>query len=774
MSQRKKVAILGGGMGAMSALYWITNQPDWQDKYEVTVYQMGWRLGGKGASGRNPKAASRIEEHGFHILFGFYENTFHTMRQCYKQLGRTGDSPLAEFIAPTLADEEKHPNRYAMKRSDFLRFYDPRSNPDGNWKPLLGFYAPQNDRLPGDGDKPLSLWDYLRQLWAWMYELHQFIKPVDDDAEEEKPAWIVELNKLKLPDIGPIDDIWEGFKRVVDHVGTDIANIDLGNIVFDDILPVLGKLLKLLPHDYRRKPNKLEAWALGLVPRLLKMYMRRLWERLGDKIDTDWDLYSLWVRQDFVATHVIGFIEDDLLTKGFSHINNKNYYEWFLDHATVREGSLVTVESVLMRTLHDLCFGYLAGDTTSPVTPEKPMMGQPCVEAGTLMRALSRLLLDYKGAIGWWFQAGCGDILAAPIYEVARRKGVQFKFFHKVKQLHIDPSDSKRIGSIVVERQVNLHVGEYDPLVLVKGIPSWPSDPLYDQIVEGRELQDRKINLESSFSDWHGEEFTLTYGQDFDEIVLGISFGALPQICAELIEKNDKWQMMADQLKTVRTQVFQLWMNKDVKELGWDMDYDRPLPDGKVPNCYVDVGVEPINTYADFTEEVPHENWPAHLTPRNITYLGGPMPDDPNQPPFGTVDPAYPATQLEEIKARAIEFLNDSVKHIWPNSGTPTFDWSLLVDPENREGQERLAAQYFRVNIDPTERYVISAPGSSEHRLKAEESQYTNLILAGDWIKSGMDVGCMEATFMSGMQASRALTGEPKYIPGEDDFLWED
>ena len=47
-----------------------------KDYYDVTVYQQGWRLGGKCASGRNRDEHMRIEEHGLHILFGFYENTF--------------------------------------------------------------------------------------------------------------------------------------------------------------------------------------------------------------------------------------------------------------------------------------------------------------------------------------------------------------------------------------------------------------------------------------------------------------------------------------------------------------------------------------------------------------------------------------------------------------------------------------------------------------------------------------------------------------------------
>ena len=44
---------------------------------------MGWRLGGKGASGRG--VADRIEEHGLHLWMGFYENAFRLMRDCYEE-----------------------------------------------------------------------------------------------------------------------------------------------------------------------------------------------------------------------------------------------------------------------------------------------------------------------------------------------------------------------------------------------------------------------------------------------------------------------------------------------------------------------------------------------------------------------------------------------------------------------------------------------------------------------------------------------------------------
>ncbi len=71
---KQKVAILGGGVGSMTTAFHLTSVPDWQDKYDITLYQMGWRLGGKGASGRGPNG--RIEEHGLHIWLGFTTTRF--------------------------------------------------------------------------------------------------------------------------------------------------------------------------------------------------------------------------------------------------------------------------------------------------------------------------------------------------------------------------------------------------------------------------------------------------------------------------------------------------------------------------------------------------------------------------------------------------------------------------------------------------------------------------------------------------------------------------
>ena len=67
-TEKKKIAVLGSGMSALASVYELTSYENWQEHYDITIYQMGWRLGGKTATGRGPN--ERIQEHGIHIAQG--------------------------------------------------------------------------------------------------------------------------------------------------------------------------------------------------------------------------------------------------------------------------------------------------------------------------------------------------------------------------------------------------------------------------------------------------------------------------------------------------------------------------------------------------------------------------------------------------------------------------------------------------------------------------------------------------------------------------------
>src|SRR4051812_25352824 len=143
MSERRRVAILGGGAGSLAAAFELTATPELRERYTVTVYQLGWRLGGKGASGRRRTGAEaqRIEEHGLHVWFGFYENAFDVIRRVYEELDRPADAPLRTWR------DAFHPTNEVVLCDD---------TEDDCWIPRH-FEFPGNDGVPGIPTDPPGL-----------------------------------------------------------------------------------------------------------------------------------------------------------------------------------------------------------------------------------------------------------------------------------------------------------------------------------------------------------------------------------------------------------------------------------------------------------------------------------------------------------------------------------------------------------------------------------------------------------------------------------------
>jgi uncharacterized protein with NAD-binding domain and iron-sulfur cluster len=87
-----KIAILGGGVAGLAAAFRLSDPTNIEhyksinDELEITVYEKDWRLGGKGASGRDFNNHERIEEHGLHIWFGSYVNAIELLVEAYAEL----------------------------------------------------------------------------------------------------------------------------------------------------------------------------------------------------------------------------------------------------------------------------------------------------------------------------------------------------------------------------------------------------------------------------------------------------------------------------------------------------------------------------------------------------------------------------------------------------------------------------------------------------------------------------------------------------------------
>lgn len=670
-----RVAVLGGGVGAMTAAYELTH-PELAGRYEVTVYQMGWRLGGKGASGRNADQHDRIEEHGLHVWLGCYENAFRVMQDVYDELDRQKDAPLS-----TVRDAFK-PHSKVVLNQHF----------GGEWVPWV-LEPPSDGAFPGDLKHTPGLLDYLIKLIGWI------------------PKILQSLNRPELSDL---------------HDGH--APIHLVR----DLLKTLGAT----PHS---------ATAVhGRIDDLLHHYKSLVHDKIKGLIDEDLELLRAWILIDFGLTNVRGIFQDHLFSNGFDSINDWDYKDWLAHHGASDE----TLTSPLLTVLYELVFAYENGVTMGPDVKQN-------MEAGTILHGLPRIALGYSGAFMWKMQAGMGDVVFAPMYEVLKRRGVKFEFFHRVTNLR---TDGERITGVEISRQVNLKNDRYDPLVPVKGLPCWPSSPLYGQIIEGDQLRKEQINLESFWSPWKdsGGEVILRYGQDFDHVVLGISLGALPHIAADLLSASSRWQKMAEHVRTVRTQALQVWLDKDLKDLGYGAPGGEPVTGT--------FEVTPLSTWADMSHLIPHENWESGRV-KMIGYFTGCLAEGQQAPPAR--DHAYPGKVLAQNRKKTVDLFQNGIPLIWPD-----FKWDTLVPPPGEPNSQKLDNQYNRVNIDPSESYVQTVAGSSQHRLKSGESGFTGLVLAGDWTLNGLNMGCVEAATMSGMQASRAISGYPRKIVGENEHLW--
>jgi uncharacterized protein with NAD-binding domain and iron-sulfur cluster len=203
---------------------------------------------------------------------------------------------------------------------------------------------------------------------------------------------------------------------------------------------------------------------------------------------------------------------------------------------------------------------------------------------------------------------------------------------------------------------------------------------------------------------------------------------------------------MLEQSATVPTRAFQLWLDCPMSELGWR---GEPVSlSGFVP---------PFDTWADMTHLVPLEAWPER--PAAIAYFCSSF-EDPQVTSASEAEAAH-----EAVRASVVNFLEGPLGHLWPATRAG-FPWHRLLaapetDAEQLQGQERLRSQFWTANVNPSDRYTITLPGSVRHRISPLDRSYDNLSFAGDWTACGLNVGCVEAAVMSGKLAAHAISQSP-------------
>lgn len=663
-----RVAVLGGGAGGLAAAYRLTESGR---PVEVTLYQLGWRLGGKGASGRDAAHAHRILEHGLHVWFGFYHESFALMQRCYSELGRPDGAPLARWEQ---AFEAVH-RVVLMERWQ------------GRWHPR-SYTIPGFPGQPGE-PRELSLSEALERSAAWLgaagerlqEEIGDFIAGMEEDLEPP-PRWALDL-------------------------GVDPARPG----------PWQAQIPELLPGAAQQPPGVEGVSGLLAAARRAVRLAGALREALLRGTPEQRDL--AWLRDtiDFWSAIVTGLLADGILQgrQRFEDLDGEELTAWLRRHGF--HGEVRT--TAFLRVLYDLAFAYVGGDRKRPE-----------LAAGMALRNLLRILFAQRGAVMWKMCAGMGDAVFAPLYEVLAARGVRFAFFHWVTALRADPA-TRRIATIEVVEQATPREGAYCPLVDVDGLPCWPSEPRWEALEEGGRLRRMGVDLEREPNPLGREPRVLRAGEDFDAVVLAIPVGAHRQVCAELIERDPRFARMVATAATVATKSLQLWLRRPPGELG---DPGEGAVTGAFDGRF--------DTCADMRQVVALEGWePGEV--EHLAYLCSVSPASPE---------ADPRTIGDSLKGEAGAFLVQELAQQWPHLRTDD-----LVDRRQRPGLARLDAQYVRANVRGSERYVRTPPGSVRARLEPGDSGWENLVLAGDWTRTGIDAGSVEAAVVSGLRAADAL-----------------
>lgn len=691
------MAIVGGGCAAMACAFELT-RPALRGRYAVTVYQVGWRLGGKGASGRGP--AQRIEEHGLHLWMGFYENAFRLMRECYEELGRDPrQCPIATW-------------RDAFSPAPFVGVAE--QGPDGRWVPWAAD-LPTVDGLPGEargGEARWTVTDYVGRIVGLLRALLS-----------------------SLPGAGGIAAAGGGPAVAADTLDARVAQL----LKFGELatLTALIESVELL----QTMLGGLARYSDNLVLQVLDALAANARALIESRAAIDLEVRRVWTIVDLTLATLRGILRFRLATdpRGFDAIDDYDCREFLrLNGATE-----VSLASGYLRGLYDLGFSYQDGN---PATPR--------IAAGQALRSMVRAFFTYRGAFFWRMNAGMGDIVFAPLYEVLRRRGVRFEFFHRLEQLRLSPAadgDAPHVAALEFDVQAEVKGGApYAPLVDVGGLPCWPAEPDWAQLQDGERLREAGVQFESFWDRRSTRRTTLRVGADFDFAVLAVGLGAVPHVARELVERDPRWRAMVDHVQTVATQAFQVWLTADMAALGWT-----------APPINLSGFVEPFDTWADMRHLLPHERWPEAV--RALAYFCSVLPDARGAEDRTAAD--YPVQARERVRAGAVAFLERDLAHLWPGATAADggFRWDLLADALDTggSGADRFRSQFWTANVNPSDRYVLSLPGSSAYRISPLDDTYDNLTIAGDWTACGFNAGCVEAAVMSGRLAAHALAQSP-------------
>lgn len=727
--KKKRVMVLGGGPSALAAAYYLARQ---RDRFEVELYTLGWRLGGKCAAGRNPDAADRIEEHGLHAFVGFYENAFRTMRDVYTDAGL----PIAVGKPPYDYDAGEGPYAAGFIGTEDVGVFEQFK---GEWR---YFKTPQtfNGEVPGlipeGGDDPPGNFGRMvsNALRRVVYDTSTLLGVDRDDTTNHVEAFE--------------DQSDEGFwSSLVDSVR---EAVDVGEGTVRDALEELVTYIEQLAIETISQQIEEGSRFFKGVAMLLRFVRAALRVVLRDEIENDPEIYFVWQGLDIVLTSLIGII--DAQTVNFDTLDGYDFIEWLLANGMDPRNKDASAVTSVYETL------FAHGET--PV-PDR-------LAAGVGLRWFVLVGFLYRGYPASFFKYSCPQTMCTPYYIALRKLGAKVHFFHNVLDLDVEgEGDARRLRGVTMQVQATTKGGaEYDPFVhKLKNNPPdqppWPTKPNFDQLEQGEELKRRGIDLENPWSKWEGvgKPIERRLGEDFDLCILGIPLSVFPAIATKLTDPQaptyaTQWRNMVDGMAVIRTISAQLWF--------------QPKLDGLSKNPYgmLTSYAAPEPSLGNFSHLIEWEEWPRNVEqPHSLFYHTGSEVQITVAEGYPTsVGPEYPQREMEKWREGFAAWLETHYEGMYDSVANFAVLMNSLSTQQPAEGLERLRQQYFNISTHPSDHYVLSQPKAISLRLGQSESWVQGLFLCGDWTRTDLNCGCVEASTQSGMLVSRVLSNYPRYI----------
>lgn len=88
-------------------------------------------------------------------------------------------------------------------------------------------------------------------------------------------------------------------------------------------------------------------------------------------------------------------------------------------------------------------------------------------------------------------------------------------------------------------------------------------------------------------------------------------------------------------------------------------------------------------------------------------------------------------------------------------------DYAHPDEPSGEGDESAFDTQYWSANVNPSDRYCLTVPGSVKYRISPLDNNYDNFTVVGDWTDCGFNQGCVEAAVMSGRLGAHAISGLP-------------